>query len=59
MTWMEKAISSIFEDHESKALHVKFDWWKPSSRKYKGNIIEQYWLPNTDDTNMDLFQLVP
>ena len=48
--WMEKATSDIFEDDESNTLQVTVDWWKPSSGKYKGIFLEQYWLPNPDDT---------
>ena len=52
MIWMAKATSNIFEDDESKNLHVKVDWWKPRSGKYKGNFLEQYWVPNPDDTEL-------
>ena len=27
MIWMEKATSNIFQDDDSKTLHVKIDWW--------------------------------
>ena len=36
MIWMAKPASYIFQDDESETLHVKFDWWKPTSGKYKG-----------------------
>jgi hypothetical protein len=52
MIWMEKATSNILEDDESKNLHVKVDWWKPHSGKCKGNFLEQYWVPNPDDTKL-------
>ena len=34
--WMEKTTSYIFQNDESETLHVKVDWWNPSSGKYKG-----------------------
>jgi len=34
--WMAKTTSYIFQNDESETLHVKVDWWKPSSGKYKG-----------------------
>ena len=40
MIWMEKATSDIFQDDDSETLHVKIDWWQPSSWKYKGNTRE-------------------
>ena len=52
MIWMEKATSYIFQDDDSETLHVKIDWWQPSLGKYKGNILEQYWVPNLDDTEL-------
>ena len=52
MIWMEKSTSDIFEGDDNKALHVKIDWWQSSSWKYKGNILEQYWVPNPDDTKL-------
>jgi len=36
MIWIAKTTSYIFQNDESETLHVKVDWWKPSSRKYKG-----------------------
>ena len=36
MIGMTKTTSYIFQNDESETLHVKVDWWKPSSRKYKG-----------------------
>ena len=50
--WMEKSTSNIFQDDDSETLHVKIDWWQPSLEKYKGNILEQYWVPNLDDTEL-------
>jgi hypothetical protein len=50
MIWMEKSTSDIFQDDQSETLHVKVDWWKPSSEKYTGKILEQYWVPNPDET---------
>jgi hypothetical protein len=50
---MEKSTSDIFQDDQSETLHVKFDWWKPSSGKYMGKILEQYWVPNPDDTELE------
>ena len=47
-----KATLDIFEDDESVTLHVKVDWWKPTSGKYKGNVLEQYWVPNPEDTEL-------
>ena len=52
MIWMEKSTSDIFQDDDSETLHVKIDWWQPSLGKYKGNILEQYWVPNLDDTEL-------
>ena len=49
MIWMEKSTSYIFQDDDSETLHVKIDWWHLSSGKYKGKILEQYWVPNPDD----------
>jgi hypothetical protein len=49
---MEKATSNIFRDDVSDTLHVTVDWWKPSSGEYKGNILEEYWVPNPDDTEL-------
>ena len=49
---MEKTISDIFRDNESENLHVKVDWWKPISGKYNGKFLEQYWIPNLDDTEL-------
>ena len=49
MIWMEKSTSDIFQDDDSETLHVKIDWWQPSSVKYKGKFLEQYWVPNPDD----------
>ena len=49
---MEKATSDIFEGDESETLHVKVDWWKPTSLKYKRKSLEQYWAPNTDDIEL-------
>ena len=49
---MEKSTSDIFQDDDSETLHVNIDWWQPSSGKYKGNILEQYWVPNPDDTEL-------
>ena len=40
---------NIFEHDESNTLHVKFDWWKPSLGNYKGNFLEQYWVPIPND----------
>jgi hypothetical protein len=51
--WMEKATSDIFQDDQSEPLHVKVDWWKPSSGKYTGKILEQYWVPNPDDIELE------
>ena len=50
MIWMAKATSDIFQDDDSEILHVKIDWCQRSSRKYQGKILEQYWVPNPDDT---------
>ena len=50
MIWMEKSTSYIFQDDDSETLHVKIDWWHPSSGKYKGIFLEKYWVPNHDDT---------
>ena len=36
MIWMTKTTSYMFQNDESETLHVKVDWWKPSSGKYKG-----------------------
>ena len=52
MIWMANSTSNIFKDSENDTLHVKVDWWKPISRKYNGNILEQYWVPNPDDTEL-------
>jgi len=52
MIWMAKATSDIFQDNDNETLHVKIDWWQPSSEKYKGNFLEQYWVPNHDDTEL-------
>jgi len=52
MIQMEKAISNIFQDDQSETLHVKVDWWKPNSGKYKGKILEEYWVPNLDDIEL-------
>ena len=52
MIWMEKVASNIFWDDVSDTLHVTVDWWKPSSGEYKGNILEEYWVPNPDDTEL-------
>ena len=49
---MEKSTSDIFQDDDSETLHVKIDWWQPSSEKYKGNFLEQHWVPNHDDTKL-------
>ena len=49
MISMAKSTLDIFEDDESNILHVKVDWWTPSSGKYKGIFLEQYWVPNLDD----------
>ena len=49
---MEKSTSDIFQDDDSETLHVKIDWWQLSLGKYKGNILEQYWVPNPDDTKL-------
>jgi hypothetical protein len=49
---MENVTLDIFQDDRSETLHVNFDWWKPSSRKYKGKIREHYWVPNLDDTKL-------
>ena len=49
---MAKSTSDIFQDDDSETLHVKIDWWQPSSGKYKGNILEKYWVPNPDDTEL-------
>ena len=46
---MAKATSNIFRDDVSDTLHVTVDWWKPSSGEYKGNILDEYWVPNLDD----------
>jgi hypothetical protein len=53
MIWMEKATSDIFQDDQSETLHVKVDWWKPSSGKYMGKILEKHWVPNPDDTELE------
>ena len=52
MTWMGKSTLDIFQDDDSETLHVNIDWWQPSLGKYKGNILEQYWVPNLDDTEL-------
>jgi hypothetical protein len=52
MIQMAKAISNIFQDDQSETLHVKVDWWKPNSGKYKGKILEEYWVPNPDDIEL-------
>ena len=57
MIWMEKSTSDIFQDDDSKTLHLKIDWWQSSSWKYKGNILEQYWVPNLDDTELGYFPI--
>ena len=49
---MAKATSDIFQDDDNETLHVKIDWWQPSLGKYKGNILEQYSVPNLDDTEL-------
>ena len=49
---MAKSTSDIFQDDDNETLHVNIDWWQPSSGKYKGNILEQYWVPNLDDTEL-------
>ena len=49
---MEKSISDIFRDNESENLHVKVDWWMSISGKYNGKFLEQYWIPNHDDTKL-------
>ena len=36
MIWMEKATSDIFQDDDYETLHVKIDWWQPSSGKDGG-----------------------
>jgi hypothetical protein len=50
MIWMEKTTLNIFQDDKSETLHAKVYWWKSSSWKYTGKILEQYWVPNLDDT---------
>ena len=45
-------MSDIFQDDDNETLHVKIDWWQPSSRKYKGKVSKQYWVPNLDDTEL-------
>ena len=50
--WMEKYTLDIFQDDDSKTLHVNIDWWHPSSGKYKGKFLEQYWVPNPVDTGL-------
>ena len=47
---MAKATSDIFQDDDNETLHVNIDWWRPSSGKYKGKFLEQYQVPNPDDT---------
>ena len=48
MIWMEKSTSYIFQDDDSETLHVNIDQWQSSSWKYKGKILEQYWVSNPD-----------
>ena len=52
MIWMEKSTSDIFQDDDNETLHVKIDWWQHSLGKYKGKVLEQYWVPNLDDTEL-------
>ena len=54
MTWMEKTISDIFQDDDNDTLHIKIDCSQPSSRKYKGKNLEQYWVANPDGTGTKL-----
>ena len=49
---MAKATSDIFQDDDNETLHVKIDWWQPSSVKYKGKFLEQYWVPTLDDAKL-------
>ena len=50
---MDGKIHLIYlQDDDSETLHVKIDWWQPSLGKYKGNILEQYWVPNPDDIEL-------
>ena len=50
MIWMAKSTSNIFQDDDSKTHNVNIDWRQPISRKYKGKILEQNWVPNPNDT---------
>jgi hypothetical protein len=47
LIWMEKATLNIFQNDQSETLHAKVDWWKPSLGKYKGKLLEQYWVPKS------------